>query len=81
MGLLIKVVGQAGRSVTIEASASGEPTTVHYTQDGSIPSTRSASFVGSATFELPPGNSVIACYARDAAGNEVYQAFPFPAAL
>ena len=70
------MVGE-GRSVTIEATASGEPITVHYTRDGSIPSTRSASFVSSATFELPPGNTVIACYAKDAEGNEKYQAFAF----
>jgi hypothetical protein len=77
-GPVIRVVGQAGRSVTIEASGSGGPTTVHYTQDGSIPSTRSASFTGGVTFELPPGNQVIACYARDTEGNEQYQAFAFP---
>src|SRR4029077_17461234 len=37
----------------------------------------SASFVSSAIFELPPGNTVIACYAKDAEGNEKYQAFAF----
>jgi hypothetical protein len=50
---------------------------VHFTRDGSIPTPRSASFTGSATFEIPAGNQVIACYAKDADGKEVYQAFPF----
>jgi hypothetical protein len=70
-------VSQAGSSATIEASDSDGPVTVHYTRNGSIPTTRSASFTSSATFEIPPGNSVIACYAKDADGNEVYRAFPF----
>jgi len=77
-GQLIRVaVAEAGTSATIEAGDSGGPITVFYTRDGSIPSTRSASFTGSSTFEIPAGNSVIACYAKDSGGNEVYQAFPF----
>jgi hypothetical protein len=75
-------LGEAGpgRSVTIEVSGTGAPITVHYTRDGSIPTARSASFTGGATFEIPSGNQVIACYARDAEGNEAYQVFAFPAA-
>ena len=66
-------------TVTIAASGSGEPVTVHYTLDGSIPTTRSASFVGSAEFEIPDrGNHVVACRATDEDGRQNYQAFPLP---
>jgi hypothetical protein len=75
--LLRVTMGAAGSSVTIGAGGSTDPITVHYTRDGSIPTARSESFAGSATFEIPAGNQVIACYARDAAGNEKYQAFAF----
>jgi hypothetical protein len=75
--LLRATMDETGSSVTIAAGGSTDPITVHYTRDGSIPTARSASFTGSATFEIPAGNSVIACYAKDADGNERYQAFAF----
>ena len=65
-------------TVTIEAPGAGQSITVYYTRDGSIPTTGSASFSGSARFGISePGNHVIACYARDSDGNENYQAFPY----
>jgi hypothetical protein len=75
--LLRITMGETGSSVTIAAVGSTDPITVHYTRDGSIPTARSASFTGSAAFEIPAGNQVIACYARDVDGNERYQAFAF----
>jgi len=79
-GEAVPADGGTGTVVTIEAGGADDPITVYFTRDGSIPTTRSASFSGSATFEIPAGNQVIACYAKDADGNEVYQAFAFPAA-
>jgi len=40
-------------AVTVEATSQGEPSTVHYTRDGSIPSAASPSFTGSKRFEIP----------------------------
>jgi len=80
VGDAVPADGGTGNVVTIEAGGAGDPITVYFTRDGSIPTTRSASFIGSAMFELPAGNQVIACYATDAEGTEVYRAFPFPAA-
>ena len=68
-------------TVTIEA-ALADPNagdmTVYYSRDGSIPTAVSASFVGSADFELPPtGNQVIACLVIGLAGDRTYQAFHY----
>ena len=63
-------------TVTITAVGSGDPVTVHYTLDGSIPTTRSASFAGSADFDISDKTTVVACYARDDDGSQNYQAFP-----
>ena len=62
--------------MTITAVGSADPVTVHYTLDGSIPTTRSASFVDSADFEIGEQTTVVACYATDADGSQNYQAFP-----
>ena len=72
------------RTVTIRAAALDRPTdrpiTVHYTRDGSLPTVRSASFIGSAEFEVPAAvDQVIACCATDSAGAANYQAFPLSA--
>ena len=59
------------------------PFSVHYTRDGSIPTTASPSFdgdagVASARFEFAePGNHVIACFATDGRGNTDYRAFAY----
>ena len=65
-------------SVTIEAPSSENPITVYYTRDGAIPTIASASFVGSAVFEIPEqGHQVIACHATDGTGNSNYQVFAY----
>ena len=52
--------------------------TVHYTRDGSIPTTASPTFVGSELFELPPtGNQVIATLVVGGAWERAYQAFGY----
>jgi hypothetical protein len=65
-------------TVTIEASDTDGPVTVHYTRDGSLPTRGSASFTGQGHVEMAePGNHVIACYATDHDGHEHYQAFHY----
>ena len=69
--------------VTIEAELADQPAgdvpvTVYYTRDGTIPKATSASFSGSAQFELPPtGNQVIACLVIGGAGDRLYQVFHY----
>ena len=65
-------------TVVLEAVGTGEPVTVFYTRDGSIPDRGSASFTGRGQFELTEaGNHAIACYTRDSHGNDTYQVFHY----
>ena len=71
----------AGFEVRISASdPQGNPVTVFYTEDGTDPSdsanpTRHR-FTGSQSFTISDhGNKVVFCYARDAAGNEIFEPF------
>ena len=70
-------------TVSIDATATDqapgeEPVVVHYTRDGSIPSTASPTFLGSELFELPAtGNQVIACLVIGGAGDRSYRVFHY----
>jgi pimeloyl-ACP methyl ester carboxylesterase len=65
-------------SAVIEASDADGPVTVHYTRDGSLPDSGSASFIGHGQFDLAAeGNHIIACYAQGSDGSEQYQTFHY----